>query len=243
MESLQTIEILQVGPLATNCCLLQARDDPHAVYVLDPGAEAQLIISRLQDLHLRPAGIILTHGHLDHSSAAAALQLHYTTDSQPAGLPGSKGLPLLAHRETAFWCGASAEEIHRREFGSLGSQGSLIFDALFEGIPGIDQFLEEGDLIEGTDLQVMETPGHSRGGLCLYSPGSRTLFSGDTLFCRGSGRTDLTGGSPDTLAASIRRLLQALPPETRVIPGHGPETTIAAESALYGRPGESRPLD
>ncbi len=113
----------------------------------------------------------------------------------------------------------------------MGRGGSQIFQALFAGIPEIDIFLKEGDRIEGTDLQVMETPGHSRGSISLFSPSGGFLLSGDTLFRRGAGRTDLTGGDDRSMETSLRRLLTALPGSTRVLPGHGPETTIAAEAS------------
>jgi glyoxylase-like metal-dependent hydrolase (beta-lactamase superfamily II) len=105
---------------------------------------------------------------------------------------------------------------------------------LFTPLPEPDLILEEGHKVLGTGLIVLETPGHTKGSVCLYSEKDALLFSGDTLFFMGVGRTDLPGSSEKSLLDSIRAKLLVLPPETRVFPGHGLDTTIERE--IKGNP-------
>ena len=104
-----------------------------------------------------------------------------------------------------------------------------LFTELYRGVPDADILLKEGDRILDTDLTVLHTPGHSTGSLCLYSESRGILLTGDTLFCEGVGRADLPGGNQKDLLTSIRDKLYRLPPETRIFPGHGPQSTLERE--------------
>jgi hydroxyacylglutathione hydrolase len=208
---------LLVGYFGTNC-YIYSEDD--GCLVIDPGGDADKIIRHLESSHLAPAGIVHTHGHLDHSMAAGALQAHFS----------NRHVPIAVHRNDAAYFGAGAEKESRKLLRALGLAGSLTSVLpLFGPIPEADVLLAEGDRLFGTDLEVVETAGHTPGGCCFYSPQSGVLFSGDTLFAGGIGRTDLPGGSTEALLSNIRTKLLTLPRETVVYPGHGPETTIGRE--------------
>ncbi|HKK64272.1 MAG TPA: MBL fold metallo-hydrolase, partial [Clostridia bacterium] len=110
-----------------------------------------------------------------------------------------------------------------------GAEFHPLFHSFLENLPEADVLLEEEQFILDTDLQVIHTPGHTPGGISIYSESDLILFSGDTLFFEGVGRTDLPGGDSDQLRSSILDKLFTLPDETRVFPGHGPFTTIERE--------------
>jgi len=211
------VERIIVGPLFTNSYLYFI--GKKQCLVIDPGADSQSIIRQITILNKTPLYIVFTHGHIDHTAAAIELQLHFN----------SSEILNLAHKEELPFFGNEAESRHRNSFQRLGVEGEALFLELFHGVPTIDVVLQEGDLIPETDLRVLHTPGHSPGSICLYSETKKILFSGDTLFFEGVGRTDLEGGDPESLERSIREKLYTLPPETRVFPGHGPQTTIERE--------------
>lgn len=211
------VERIIVGPLFTNSYLYFI--GKKQCLVIDPGADPESIIRQITILNKTLIYIVFTHGHIDHTTAATELQLHYN----------SLQVLNLAHTEELSFFGSGAESRHRRSFQRLGIEGEALFLELFRGVPTIDQPLQEGDFIPETDLKVLHTPGHSPGSICLYSETKKILFSGDTLFFEGVGRTDLEGGDSENLKRSIREKLYTLPPETRVFPGHGPQTTIERE--------------
>jgi len=190
---------LTLGPLDTNCWLV---DDGAGgpVLVVDPADEAASILAALDGAEV--AAIVLTHGHFDHLAAVRELV-------------AATGASLVVH-------GADAGNIT----SATGTGGAMFgFDAFS---PPADRTVEEADTIEaGTAvLTVLHTPGHTPGGICLLGAGH--LLSGDTLFAGSIGRTDFPGGDMSAMRASIARL-SGLPDETRVHPGHGPETTIGRE--------------
>jgi len=211
------VERIIVGPLFTNSYLYFI--GKKQCVVIDPGADPESIIRQITVLNKTPVYIVFTHGHIDHTAAATELQLHYN----------SVQLLTLAHEKELPFFGPEAASRHRKSFQRLGVEGEALFLELFRGVPTIDRPLQEGDMIPETDLRVFHTPGHSPGSICLYSETKKVLFSGDTLFFEGVGRTDLEGGDPESLERSIREKLFTLPPETRVFPGHGPQTTIERE--------------
>mgnify|MGYP005861772809 CR=1 FL=1 len=190
---------LTVGPLDTNCWLV---DDGAGgpMLVIDPADEPSVILEAIDGAHV--AGVVLTHGHFDHLAAARDV-LAVT------------GAPLLVHE-------ADAESIT-----SAHGTGGALFG--FEvSAPAADRLLRDGDRLDAGSLSltVLHTPGHTPGCVCLYTGGH--LFSGDTLFSGSIGRTDFPGGDMDAMSRSVARLA-GLPDDTRVHPGHGPETTIARE--------------
>jgi glyoxylase-like metal-dependent hydrolase (beta-lactamase superfamily II) len=199
-------ETCTFGPFAVNGYLLL--DDAGAEAILvDPGMECEEWVEEVARRKLRVLAIVNTHGHVDHALGNAFAKERL-------------GAPLWAH--------AGDLELLRH----LPEQGAAFgFEAVSSPEP--DRLLRDGDLLTlgGEGLRVLHTPGHSPGGISLCAEGGRRPFVivGDCLFEGSIGRTDLWGGDFDQLAASIREKLYTLPDTTRVLCGHGPETTIGAE--------------
>jgi glyoxylase-like metal-dependent hydrolase (beta-lactamase superfamily II) len=171
--------------------------------IIDPGDEPQKILAQIKD-GSKPVSIVNTHGHPDHVGANAPLAQKFK-------------LPIYIHQEDA---------------GSLSPvRMSLanVYTGLSAKASQPSHLLAGGEEIRfgNNFLKVIHTPGHTRGGICLYIPGH--LFSGDTLFYEEVGRTDLPGGSDEALIKGIKEKLFILPPGTVVYPGHGPSTTIGHE--------------
>lgn len=196
------INCLIVGQLATNCYLVWDEKSRHTV-IIDPGDDADFIINKIQDLQLLPEFILTTHGHFDHVLAVTEIRLAYK-------------IPFLMHQADMFLLKRTGETA--RYFTSVGA------DPLFPP----DKFIAEGNQIKlGQEcLKVMETPGHTPGGVSLYNK-KGDLFTGDTLFAHGVGRTDYSYGSEELLLNSIKKILR-FPASTKVYPGHGEETTLRA---------------
>ena len=202
------LRILQraVGPLQMNATL--AADGDVAV-LFDPGAEWERILAMLDEGGAPVRRLIATHGHLDHVGVAAQAVAEL-------------GLPLECHPLCADWL--SNLEGQARMFGMPAPEPVK---------PG--GFLNEGDtvVVGDSSFEVLHCPGHSPDSLCFYAPASDKappmLVGGDVLFRDSVGRTDFIGGDGAQLMASIRDKLMALPDETLVFPGHGPQTTIGRE--------------
>jgi glyoxylase-like metal-dependent hydrolase (beta-lactamase superfamily II) len=210
------LERLTVGPIGENAYILI---DASACVLVDPGDEAERILSFLDSRGFVPSIIVATHGHLDHTAAIPELLAAWH----------SRGIevPLAAHVQDADYFGAKGEETNRRLFAAI--RASSYFKAYWRLLPPPDILLSDGDLILGSLYQVIHSPGHTRGSMCLYNASDSILVSGDTLFREGVGRTDGPDSDPAALARSLKRLF-TLPPGTRVFPGHGEETTITRES-------------
>ncbi len=191
---------LSVGSIDTNCYIVIHNGD---ACVIDPGAEANGIIAVLAGQQVALQNILLTHGHADHVAAAVALKR----------LTGAK---LFAHPADGYLLRATDNEIAKM----LGLTEAVTPDAALQDSATVS--------LAGVDFTVLATPGHTPGSCCLYSAAEQVLFSGDTLFRGGIGRSDLPGGDAKVLARSLARLKQ-LPPDTEVYPGHGPSTTIGRE--------------
>lgn len=186
-----------VGMLQANAYVLFEPAQSKAI-VVDPGADAQAIRVALCGRKL--CGILLTHGHGDHIGAVRELR--------------EGGVPVYIHPLDAPMLEDASQSL-ASDMGLPPTQGPA------------DALLEEGDLtLAGLTLQVLHTPGHTPGSICLRL--GDDLFTGDTLFFAGRGRTDFPGGNETQLMASLQRLL-ALDPSLRVHPGHGGATTIGTE--------------
>ena len=202
------LDVFPVGLIQANCVLL-GDDAAGVLAVIDPGAEAPRIMERIERSGLEPSLILHTHGHLDHAGGTAEL----------AKLLGP-GVPVGLHRDEL--------ELYR----NLAMQGRM-FGLEAATPPEPTLLLAHGDRLGlgGLVLEVRHTPGHSPGGVCfvVHGAGEPTVIVGDVLFAGSIGRTDLFGGSFPILERSIREQLYTLPDETRVVCGHGPDTTIGRE--------------
>jgi len=202
------LQTLPVGPLQCNCTILFDEERREAL-VVDPGDEAPRILKALTDLNARTLALLHTHGHFDHIGA--------TSDVAEA-----TGAAIRLHAGDRFL------------YDSLAEQASFFGLSLRAPRPP-DQPLSDGEVISfgGFQVRAIHTPGHTPGSTSFLLEGENPiLFSGDTLFHRSIGRTDLWGGDTDQILASIRERLFTLPPETPVVCGHGPRTTIGEERKL-----------
>ena len=189
------------GEIETNCYLFYAKGS-RACAIIDPGAEPGKIFAAVAGLELKPAIVLNTHGHIDHIGANRDMKEKYD-------------VPIYVHT-------ADAPMLKASDYFGLGLLGE-------RDSPAPDRLLADGDEIAvgAETLRVIHTPGHTRGSVSFLGAG--VVFSGDTLFCGGVGRTDLEGGSWKDLDKSIRERLFVLPGETVVLPGHGPWTTVDEE--------------
>ena len=226
---MDTVHCLRVGEIATNCWIYpleapSASDSPshndsgrfstapRACAVIDPGDEAVLIIDHLRKLNLCPKYILLTHGHFDHLGALPDLVRVF-----PA---------LIAiHRNDSMYLGPMAHTAHLAVLKA--AMGSVFFQDAFDSFPEPGMLLSDGEELD--PFKVIHLPGHTPGSIAFYDEKANVLFSGDTLFCGDCGRTDLPGGSRSELEQSLKRLF-SMKGSIRVLPGHGPETTIQNES-------------
>jgi len=197
-------EVLPVGMLQCNCSIL-GDDTSHEAIVVDPGDDIPRILALLDKHKLTVKQILITHAHIDHIAGAARLK-------KITGAPilyNPRDLPLVKMMDAqAAWLGMEPPEVAPP-----------------------DDTLEDGRVISITGLagNILHTPGHTQGSVCLHLPTQNLLLAGDTLFAGSVGRTDLPGGDGPTLIRSIHEKLLPLPDSTVVIPGHGPRTTIGQE--------------
>lgn len=195
------IRTIPVGQLEANCYVI-ADETTNKAIVVDPGDEPELIEEQIKDLKVEY--VFLTHAHFDHVAAAADIK-------------EKTGAGIAMHEDDMPVYAAAAEH-------------AAIWGFSVDDLPEPDIFLSDQDeiLVGNLPILVVHTPGHSPGGISLYIEGY--LFTGDTLFAGSVGRTDLPGGSMAMLGDSFRKLM-AFPADTKVLPGHGPATTIGRERA------------
>ncbi len=211
-KKLLHIETLIVGQMATNCyiCMDVAT---HEAIIIDPGDDAGYIIDTLSRLEATPTMIVATHGHFDHIMAALELQLAYS-------------IPFVMHEGDTFLLQTMQQSA--QHFLGL---------PLVDPPPNITRYIHNTDrVVVGKEwLVVIHVPGHTPGSICLYHKKQGIVFVGDTLFAHGAvGRTDFSYSQPLKLAASIDTIL-GLPPDTRLLAGHGEESTVEAERLLHGK--------
>jgi glyoxylase-like metal-dependent hydrolase (beta-lactamase superfamily II) len=199
------LRMLELGPFASNCYIVGSEKTKEGM-IIDPCAEPETIMDNVRQLGLTIKLIVATHAHPDHIMA-----LRQVMEATAA--------PFAMHE---------AESSGGMMQGMARIMG-LLMTGSFEPSPEPERLLKDGDIIEIGDLSftVLHTPGHSSGGISLYGHG--VVFAGDTLFNFGIGRTDFPGCSYQKLMDSIHDKLMTLPDETIVLPGHGPQTTIATE--------------
>jgi glyoxylase-like metal-dependent hydrolase (beta-lactamase superfamily II) len=199
------IRKIPVGPLQCNCSIVADPEAGEAV-VIDPGDEADRILLALAETRCRAIALLHTHGHFDHIGGTA-------------GVKRATGAAIRIH------------DGDRPLYDALPDQASFFGLSAQPAIPPDGGFEDGGTIAVGQfRLQAIHTPGHTPGSTCFYLEGDEPiLFSGDTLFRRSIGRTDLWGGDTDTILQSIREKLYPLSIDLRVVCGHGPDTTIGEE--------------
>jgi hydroxyacylglutathione hydrolase len=213
------VERVVVGPWKTNCYIYSS--SKKECIIIDPGGDEEEIASRVDVLNMVPVGIALTHGHVDHVAALGRLRDNYARR-------GYK-LPIAINTADRRFLGTGGMETHLESLEVIGMDGLTFFGDDSAEMPKADVRLREGERVFNMDVVVVETPGHTPGSVCFYSDKEGVLFSGDTVFFDGVGRTDMPGGSDKKLRDSIQHKIATLPPETRVFPGHGPFTTVERE--------------
>lgn len=200
------ISTLIIGDFETNCYCLCAGENSYDCMIIDTGLDETELLDFLEEKKLNPVALVLTHGHIDHIAGVNALRKTFPN------------IKVYIHKLDA--------ELLIDPMSNL----SLMTGSKFITEPA-DFTVEEGYIIEqaGIKLQVLHTPGHTPGGISLYSQEDGVVFSGDALFADSVGRTDFPGGSLAKLTQSIKEKLLTLPEKTKVLPGHGPLTTIVRE--------------
>jgi len=204
------IGTFSLGAYETNCYILRENEPAEDCLIIDTGLEAGALLDFLHEYKLNPVAVVLTHGHIDHINGLVQLRKKFS------------GVKAYVHK-------LDAKILTDRQSNLSFLTGLEPADNAIEA----DFTLEEGNVIEeaGIKSEVLHTPGHTPGGICLYSKKEQIIFVGDTLFADSIGRTDLPGGSMTQLIKGIKEKLLILPDETIVYPGHGPQTTIGRERA------------
>lgn len=196
------IEIVSVGAMGVNCYILASKEGSKAI-IIDPGDQERKIYQVLDKHKLVPGFIINTHGHYDHIGADDKFNVSVYAHELD--------VPLLKE-----------PMLNLSGLFSHSYQVKSEIKCLTDG---------EKILLDDMQLKIIHTPGHTPGGitLLLEKPIDKIAFTGDTLFCQGIGRSDLSGGDEGLLIKSIKEKLFVLPPETKIYPGHGAASTIGAE--------------
>ncbi len=198
------MERLVVGRFQENCYIIGDEESGMGA-LIDPGDDAVRIVFAVEQTGLVISRILVTHAHVDHVRAVAPLADEYSC-------------PVLMHTEAA------------ETLKTLPRQ-AIMMGVRLGKVPKADEYIEDNEVLEigALRLRALYTPGHAPGHLAFYVEDEGLIFSGDTLFAGSIGRTDLPGGNMDLLMRSIFERLLPLPDDTRVLSGHGPETTIARE--------------
>ena len=193
---------MEVGVIGTNCYLVINEEQKTGV-VIDPGGDAEQILEKIRQKGIAIETIFLTHGHSDHIMAVDAVRA--ATGATVYISEADAGMLTKASNNLSIYMGAGAE------------------------FKAADEFLIDGEIVTaaGLKFQVVATPGHTKGGVCLIC--GDTVFCGDTIFSESIGRTDLPGGSYSQILHSIKTKIMVLPDEMKLLPGHGPATTIGWE--------------
>ncbi|MDI6606063.1 MAG: MBL fold metallo-hydrolase [Candidatus Omnitrophota bacterium] len=200
------LETVCIGMMQVNCYILASGENSSAI-IIDPGSEAPKIKGVLAKHGLRPGLVINTHGHYDH-----------------IGCDDKFGVPVYVH----------VQDLPLLKDSRLNLSGMFAFSyRVHSEIRTLED--KEQIKLDDIELEVMHMPGHTPGGIALLlkKPKDKIVFTGDSLFCQGIGRTDLSGGDEGLLIKSIRERLFTLPDDTLIYPGHGPSSTIGEEKKNF----------
>ena len=200
------IDILQLGSYETNSHILRKSPEDTECLIIDTGLEPQPLVDFLKEHKLNPVAVILTHGHADHIFGISALKELW---------PNVK---VCVHSLDANMLAEPKRNL------------SLLAGVVFKADPA-DYLIQDEEPLSfaGIDLEVRHTPGHTPGSISLYCRKENIIFTGDAIFAGSVGRTDFPGGDHKQLIDSIKTKIITLPDDTKVYPGHGPETTIGRE--------------
>jgi glyoxylase-like metal-dependent hydrolase (beta-lactamase superfamily II) len=193
------IETFVCGTFANNCYLIFDEESKQSIIIDAPPDSLSSVSSYIKNNGLSVGYIILTHGHIDHIAYAEKLRV-------------ATGAKLLLHEKDHYWLEPPKKML------------DLVAGDYTKFVPNISPKENEKYLVGKHECEIIHTPGHTEGGICIYFKENNLLFSGDTLFQESIGRTDLYGGSSETLLQSICKKLLLLPDDTTVYPGHGNET-------------------
>ncbi|MDP1660843.1 MAG: MBL fold metallo-hydrolase [Phycisphaerales bacterium] len=208
------IKAYTLGPYATNCYVLWLEGGTDA-WIVDASFDPGPIVRDVRELGLKPSRLLLTHAHVDH---IAGVEEVLGTLRQP----GSAAPALMIHTDESQWLVDPVLNL-----SAMG--GVPVTTRPADGLLAHGQRIVLGDPSTGVEFEVLHTPGHSPGGVSFYSPSHGVVLAGDALFAGSIGRTDFPGGDLPTLERSIRERLYTLPRQTRVLAGHGPDTTVGDE--------------
>ena len=212
-----------VGVCVTNCYLFCPNEQE--CIIIDPGGDEVEIISKIKTLEVTPLGIVLTHGHFDHIAALSKVKEYF--------LKKGIDLNIAIHSEDNIYLGESGETVNKQFLNFFGFNRDKRYIDYISSIPQADVLVEENNKLFNTNITIIETPGHTKGSICLYSAEDKILFSGDTLFYRGIGRTDFPDGDQKAIIHSIKTKLFTLPEDTIIYPGHGPSSTVGGEKENF----------
>lgn len=202
MEQMQAGQC-RVGMVRTNCYGLMNKQTKEMI-LIDPGDSPEIIVAMVDQMQGKPVAVFLTHGHFDHILAVKEIKEKY-------------GIPVYAGKEEAD----VLAEVSLNKTDVMRRPISVYPDVLVDDLEELT--------MAGFSVQVLHTPGHTKGSVCYYFPEEKLLVSGDTLFRESVGRTDLPTGNTGQITESVRRLIQMLPEDVDVLPGHESATTIGHE--------------
>ncbi|MCR2032855.1 MBL fold metallo-hydrolase [Anaerofustis stercorihominis] len=202
------IKSFQLGPVGTNCYIITQNDKS---IIIDPGHNDERLLDYIKKENLNIDKILLTHGHFDHIAGVDMVR-------------DATGAKVYIH------------ELDNEMLQNPNKNGSALMMGMGIKIREADEFVYEGEKIdfEGSDIEVIFTPGHSKGGVCYKIDDAGVIFCGDTLFLRSIGRTDLYGGSIEVLESSIRNKIYTLDKNYTLLSGHGDPTDIEGEKKYNG---------
>lgn len=200
------IDAFVLGDFLTNCYVVRVDESRKYCVLIDPGLHPYPLVQFLQQQTLNPEAVIITHGHIDHIGGVEIIREHW---------PKTK---VYIHKADAEMLTDPNENL------------SMVAGTVFQARPAEVVINGQTEIrAAGLRFEVLHTPGHTPGGICLHCPSDGIAFVGDTLFAGSIGRSDFPGGSHEQLLQSIQTQLLVLPETTRIYPGHGPHTTLRNE--------------